>query len=109
MARQVRLALVVALLVAGAAGYGLGHWRGSTPVDAAQDGPPQDGPPQDGAPSVWLSSIIWRPTLADAALGLAEFVNEIDSSCDVDVDPVTTTSGEGPEGTVYAFLVTWRC
>jgi hypothetical protein len=98
MARHVRLALVVALLVAGAAGYGLGHRQGSTTVDAAQDAPP-----------VWFSTVVWRPTLADAAIALAEFVNEIDSSCAVDVDPVMTTSGEGPEGTVYAFAVTWVC
>jgi hypothetical protein len=98
MARHARLALLVAILVAGAAGYGLGHRHGSSTVDAAQDAPP-----------VWLSNVVWRPTLADAAVALAEFVNEIDSSCAVDVDPVTTTSGEGPEGTVYAFVVTWTC
>jgi hypothetical protein len=98
MARHLRLALVVAVLIAGAAGYALGHRQGSTTVDAAQDVPP-----------VWFSNVVWRPTLADAAVALAEFVNEIDSSCEVDVDPVTTTSGEGPEGTVYAFAVTWTC
>jgi hypothetical protein len=36
-------------------------------------------------------------------------LNEIDGSCLVDVDPVTTTSGTGPEGTVYAFIVSWSC
>ena len=60
-------------------------------------------------PTVWNSAMIWQPTLADAGLALAELVNQIDATCHVDVDPVVTTAGSGPEGAVYAFAVTWGC
>jgi hypothetical protein len=62
----------------------------------------QDGP-------VWNSAMVWQPTLPDAGLALADLVNQIDATCHVDVDPVVTTAGSGPEGAVYAFAVTWGC
>src|SRR5690606_16204544 len=77
------------------AGCGLGH---HAPVSAAQQ-----------PPATWLSTVIWQPTLADAGIALAEFVNQIDATCSVDVDPVMAANGTGPEGSVYAFAVTWAC
>jgi hypothetical protein len=53
--------------------------------------------------------MIWRPTLEEAGLALAEWVNQIEASCNVDVDTVTAINGSGPEGDVYAFAVTWAC
>lgn len=58
---------------------------------------------------VWNSAMIWQPTLPDAGVALAELVNQIDATCNVDVDPVVATDGSGPEGAVYAFTVTWGC
>ena len=40
---------------------------------------------------------------------LSELVNQIDAACHVDVDNVVASGGQGPEGPVYAFLVTWAC
>lgn len=95
MSSLMRRTLVVALAVITMAGCGLGH---HAPVSAAQQ-----------PPATWLSTVIWQPTLADAGIALAEFVNQIDASCSVDVDSVVATSGSGPEGPVYAFAVTWAC
>ena len=53
--------------------------------------------------------MFWRPSLEKAGIGLAEIVTQIDASCMVDVDPGLPTNGSGPEGTVYAFAVTWAC
>ncbi len=57
----------------------------------------------------WYSTMLWRPTLSEAGQALAEIVNQIDGSCIVDVEPVASTNGAGPEGSVYAFAVTWGC
>ena len=40
---------------------------------------------------------------------LSETLNQIDGSCSVDVDAVTASNGAGPEGPVYAYVVTWAC
>lgn len=88
--------LLVVALVAGIAGYGLGRLDSSSSVSAQSGG-------------VWFSQTVWRPNLADAAIALTEVLNEIDGACLVDVDPITTTSGSGPEGAVYAFIVSWTC
>jgi hypothetical protein len=88
--------LIVVAFVAGIAGYGLGRVDAPTAVSA-----------QDGG--VWMSQTVWRGNLADAAIAVTEVLNEIDGACLVDVDPITTTSGNGPEGTVYAFIVSWSC
>jgi hypothetical protein len=90
------LALVLVLAVT--AGYGLGRRENPAQVSAAQP-----------APATWNSTMIWQPTLEDAGIALAELVNQIDASCSVDVDPVVPANGEGPEGPVYAFAVTWTC
>ena len=92
------VAFALLLVVVAALGFGLGRRDGSTPAVAAQD-----------APSTWNSTMLWRPSLEEAGIGLAEIVNQIDASCSVDVDPVLPTDGSGPEGTVYAFAVTWAC
>lgn len=63
---------------------------------------------QEQAPT-WMSNVLWYPSLDEAGVGIAEFVNQIDASCDVDVDPVTSTNGSGPDGTVYGFAVSWTC
>lgn len=63
---------------------------------------------QDERPT-WQSAMFWAPTLADAGAALAEHVNQIGASCVVDLDNVVSTNGAGPEGTVYAFAVTWAC
>lgn len=57
----------------------------------------------------WYSTMLWRPTIADTGIALAEVLNEIDGSCTVDVDAVTASNGAGPEGPVYALAVTWAC
>ncbi len=92
--------LIVALLLslAFAGGYGIGRLDGPGPVEAAQDGS-----------GTWNSTMIWRPTLEETGLALAEWVNEIDASCNVDVDNITAINGNGPEGDVYAVAVTWAC
>lgn len=64
---------------------------------------------QDAAPPVWLSTIIWAPSLPEAGTSLAEHVNQIDAACTVQIDNVQSANGSGPEGAVYAFLVTWSC
>src|SRR5688572_14708624 len=96
IATVVTCALVLVLVASIA--YALGRRAGSGSVVAAQQ-----------APSTWNSTMLWRPTLEEAGLSLAEIVNQIDASCSVDVDPVVPTDGSGPEGTVYAFAVTWVC
>jgi hypothetical protein len=63
---------------------------------------------QDAPPS-WLSTVIWAPSLQEAGDSLSEHLNQIDAACTVNVDVVQTTNGAGPEGAVYAFLVTWSC
>ena len=99
---RTRMSTIVAcafvLVVVATLAYGLGRRDGSAPAVAAQD-----------APSTWNSTMLWRPTLEEAGIGLAEVVNQIDASCSVDVDPVLPTDGAGPEGTVYAFAVAWAC
>jgi hypothetical protein len=67
-------------------------------VGAAQDPPP-----------VWLSHVLWYPSLAEAGIGLSEVVNQIDAGCTVDVDPVQSSNGAGPDGPVYGFAVSWNC
>ena len=89
------VALALALM---AAGYGLGRQSAPSTAQAAQEGP-----------ATWNSTMIWRPTLEEAGLALAEWVNQIEASCNVDVDTVTAINGSGPEGDVYAFAVTWAC
>ena len=59
--------------------------------------------------SVWQSSMFWYPTLGEAGDALAAQMNMIDAACATDIDSVQATNGVGPEGTVYAFLVTWAC
>lgn len=71
---------------------------GAAPVDAAQNGE---------AP--WFSNVIWQPSLADSGAAIAEFVNQIDASCSVTVEPVLAANGVGPEGAVYAFAIYWTC
>jgi hypothetical protein len=56
---------------------------------------------------VWNNAMIWQPSLPEAGTALAELVNQIDATCSVDVDTVVAANGTGPEGPVYAFLVTW--
>lgn len=96
-----RLSIVASFVVAVALMAGVGLWiaPGADPgaVVSAQD------------QQTWNSTMIWAPTLEEAGLSLAEFVNEIDANCSVDVDPVSATNGDGPEGPVYAFAVTWSC
>lgn len=87
--RHARLVFLVVLLFT----LGLG---GAVSANA------QDGP-------VWNNATIWQPSLADAGVALADLVNQIDASCNLDVDPVVATAGSGPEGAVYAFTVTWGC
>jgi hypothetical protein len=86
------------LVVVATLAYGIGHRDSAAPAVAAQE-----------ASSTWNSTMVWRPTLEEAGIGLAEVVNRIDASCSVDVDPVVPTDGTGPEGTVCAFAVTWAC
>lgn len=95
-----RTLIVVALAIAlvAAAAYGLGSRNATSTVSAAQD-----------EPATWNSTMVWRPTLAEAGEGVAEIVNQIDARCDVDVDPIQATNGEAPEGPVYAFVITWTC
>jgi hypothetical protein len=57
----------------------------------------------------WYSTMLWRPTIADTGIALAEILNQIDGSCTVDIDPVLASNGSGPEGPVYALAVTWAC
>lgn len=94
--RLVITLLLVIAFVAGIAGYGLGRVDSPSAVSAQDAG-------------VWMSQTVWRGNLADAAIAVTEVVNEIDGRCLVDVDPISTTSGVGPEGTVYAFIITWSC
>jgi len=63
---------------------------------------------QDAPPS-WQSAVIWAPSLEESGVALAEHLNQIDAACNVDIDTIETTNGAGPEGAVYAFLVTWSC
>ena len=97
--RASRFTIVVAmtaLLLAGVFGFALGR------LDAPDTVSAQDG-------GIWMSQTVWRGNLADAAIAVTEVLNEIDGACLVDVDPVTTTAGTGPEGTVYAFVISWTC
>jgi hypothetical protein len=89
--------IVLAFAIVAAAGYGFGL-RDSPAGASAQEGS-----------GTWNSTMVWRPTLEEAGIGLAEIVNQIDASCDVDVDPVLPTEDDAPEGPVYAFAITWRC
>ncbi len=91
-------ACALVLVVVASLAYGIERRDSSAPAVAAQ-----------GASLTWNSTMVWRPTLEEAGIGLAEVVNQIDASCSVDVDPVVPTDGTGPEGTVYAFAVTWAC
>jgi uncharacterized cupredoxin-like copper-binding protein len=59
--------------------------------------------------ATWMSEVLWRPTLAEAGNALAELLNQISVSCEVDVQPLVATAGPGPEGPVYAFAVAWGC
>lgn len=59
--------------------------------------------------STWNSAMVWQPTLGEAGDAMSALVNQIDASCAVDVDPVQASGGTGPEGPVYAFVVTWAC
>ncbi len=61
------------------------------------------------APASWLSAIIWAPSLPEAGDALSAHLNQIDAACTVDVDVIQAANGSGPEGAVYAFLVTWSC
>ena len=97
-----RMSIVATLLVAIAVAAAVGFWTGPR----AEPGSVVSAQTQGGT---WNSTTIWRPNLADAGLALAEFVNQIDATCFVDVDPITSTNGAGPEGPVYAFAVTWSC
>ena len=63
---------------------------------------------QDTSP-IWQSAVIWAPSLPEAGDALAEYLNQIDAACTVDVDVIQSTNGAGPEGAVYAFLVAWTC
>lgn len=94
--RLVVTLLLVVAFVAGIAGYGIAQLESPGAVSAQSGG-------------VWMSQTVWRPDLAEAAIAVTEVLNEIDGSCLVDVDPVTTTSGSGPEGAVYAFIIAWTC
>lgn len=60
-------------------------------------------------PPSWFSAIIWAPSLQEAGVSLSEHLNQIDAACNIDVDVIQATSGSGPEGAVYAFLVAWSC
>jgi hypothetical protein len=91
-------ALLSALLVVAVAAFAWGRESAPAPALAAQAGG-----------GTWNSTMIWRPTLEEAGLALAEWVNQIDAACQVDVDNVTAINGSGPEGDVYAFAVTWSC
>ena len=57
----------------------------------------------------WQSAIIWAPTLTEAGAAIATHVNQIDAACAVDIDPIASTNGAGPEGAVYAFSIAWSC
>lgn len=59
--------------------------------------------------ATWNSSTLWYPTLAETGDALAELTNQIDASCVLDVDRLVAANGAGPEGPVYAFIVTWAC
>lgn len=68
---------------------------------------PESNPSANGL--TWQSAVIWQPTLEASAAALAEHLNQTDATCRVDVDDIQSTNGAGPEGPVYAFLVTWAC
>lgn len=68
---------------------------------------PETNPNPSGL--TWQSALIWDPTLEGAGLALAAHLNQTDATCLVDVDDVQSTNGAGPEGILYAFLVTWAC
>lgn len=57
----------------------------------------------------WQAAMIWDPTLEGAAAALTSHLNQTEATCRVDVDNVQSANGAGPEGVVYAFLVTWAC
>lgn len=59
--------------------------------------------------NVWQHNMLWYPTLEEAGQELSDLLNSFDAACAVDVDPVVSTNGAGPEGAVYAFAVTWAC
>lgn len=59
--------------------------------------------------NVWQHTMLWYPTLGEAGQALSDLLNGFDAECAVDVDPVVSTNGSGPEGAVYAFAVTWAC
>lgn len=61
------------------------------------------------APASWLSTIIWAPSLSETGEALSSHLNQIDAACNVDIDVVQAANGAGPEGAVYALLVTWSC
>jgi hypothetical protein len=98
MSSRTLVVVALALALVAVVAYDVGQRTVVTSVDAAQD-----------EPQTWNSTMVWRPTLEEAGVALAEVVNQIDARCQVDVDPVTATNGETPEGTVYAFAITWTC
>ena len=65
--------------------------------------------PAESPERVWQSAVLWYPTLAEAGSALADHVNQVDARCVVDVQSIVATKGDGPEGAVYAFAVTWAC
>lgn len=98
MSSRTIVSLALAFALVAAVAFGLGQRNAAAPVSAAQ-----------AEPATWYSTMMWRPTLEEAGIGLAEILNQIDARCIVDVDPVTATNGQGPEGPVYAFSITWSC
>ena len=91
MVRRMSVMVVCALVLVAVGGFGQ--------LAAASQAPP----------AVWNSTAIWQPTLGDAGNALSELVNQIDAACSVDVDNIVVSGGSGPEGSVYAFVVTWAC
>lgn len=87
-----RMPIVALLVLVATVGHGSATFTASQP-----------------SPATWNSAMIWQPSLGEAGDALSELVNQIDASCSVDVDPVETANGAGPEGPVYGFAVTWRC
>lgn len=97
MVRRASVVLIAASLLVALAGYGLSLRSGSSPAKAAQPS------------ATWNSAMVWEPTLAGSGEALAGVINQIDASCSVDVDSVMTTNGADPQGSVYAFAISWTC
>lgn len=98
MTRRHSAVLIAVCLLVGMATYGFTFRAGSSPAEAAQ-----------ASEATWNSAMLWEPTLAGAGEALAGLVNQIDASCSVDVDSVMTTNGADPQGSVYAFAISWTC